>query len=192
MLIELGNRTSQRIQVLFWGEFLFTTGMATILLLQALPLVSFAATATGVGAAALYALAAYRFLARMFARESILLSVTDISLIKKTPFGSRVRSYKWGSISPLFYWGAPQKTDHPMKGQSFDYFGFDTHEHLIQQLHNEGNLYFNHDCEAIHFAAGVYSWNAEEMVSMMKLFAGDNLRLGPELTHIIKNQEIDS
>ena len=38
LLITLGNRTNGRIRALYFVEFMFTMAMATIFLLQALPL----------------------------------------------------------------------------------------------------------------------------------------------------------
>lgn len=186
LLIELGNRTEQRIQVLFWGEFLFTTGMATILLLRSLPLNGGWMNGTiGILSAALYIVAAYRFLVRMFSKENILLTDDSIALINETPFRTHTRHFPWQGIGPLLYIGAPEKTDHPLKGKSFDYFGFDTHEHLIQRLHHNGNLCFRYEGYPVHFARGVFSWNAEEMISMMQLFAGDKFQLSNELQQLL-------
>jgi hypothetical protein len=84
--------------------------------------------------------------------------------------------------------GKDVKTDHPLKGQSFDYFGFDTHEQLVQNLHQEGNLciYFYH--QQVRFGKGVYLWHAEELVQMMKLFAGESLKLGAEWKYLMHEQ----
>lgn len=192
LLIELGNRTESRIQVLFWAEFLFTSGMATILLMQAMPLTSLFDIFISICSSALYIVASYRFLVRMFSKEMILLNEYDIVLVRKTIFAARQRHFSWSGISPLYYIGQVQKTAHPLKGNSFDYFGFDTHEHLIQRLHHEGNLYFYYGGQPIHFARNIYSWHAEEMIGMMKLFAGDKLRLAPELQIILKSESVDN
>jgi hypothetical protein len=91
----------------------------------------------------------------------------------------------------LHYEGKGAKTDHPLKGKCFDYFGFETQEHLIQSLHHDGNMYFDTIEGRIYFAAGVYSWDAEEMVQMMKLFIGPVLKLGPEWKEMLQEQEFD-
>jgi hypothetical protein len=51
---------------------------------------------------------------------------------------------------------------------------------MIQSLHDQGNLYFETYEGRVYFAAGVYSWTAEEMVQIMKLYTGSALQLGPE------------
>lgn len=181
LLIKLGNRIQPRIRVLFWSEFLLTLGMATIFLMQALP------TSGNVlhwlacfGAGVLYLLASYRFFSRMYYNESIVLDPEYITIINGTPFSQKIRRYEWKDMGALHYVGKTAKTDHPLKGNCFDYFGFETQEHLIQNLHNEGNMYFNYAGFAVRFAKGVYSWDAEEMVGLMKIYAGSHLRLGPE------------
>ena len=82
LLITLGNRTSGRIRALYLAEFVFTMGMATIFLLQALPLNhNFAHWAACTGASLIYLLAANRFLARMFFNERLLLDQQSFTII---------------------------------------------------------------------------------------------------------------
>jgi len=97
--------------------------------------------------------------------------------------------YDWEELGTLHYIGKGAKTDHPLKGKCFDYFGFDTQEKVVQDLHHDGNLYFEYKGIPVRFARGIYSWHAEEIVNMIRLFAGSSLRLGPEWQNIM--QEID-
>ncbi len=173
-------------------ELFFTTTMATIFLLQSLPFNhNFMHWAAGIGASMLYLLAAHRFLARIFLTERILLEQHTFTLIRKTIFSQQVRRYDWRHIGLLHYEGMPAKTDHPLKGKSFDYFGFETQEHLIKNLHHEGNLYFDTVEGRVYFASGVYSWNAEELVQIMKLYMGASLQLAPEWKEMLQEQEFD-
>ncbi|MCD6010567.1 MAG: hypothetical protein K0Q79_429 [Flavipsychrobacter sp.] len=187
LLIKLGNRTQPRIRALYVIEFLVTTGMATVFLVQSLPFkhnfVNWTAT---IGASVLYLLSLYRFLARIFFSERIMLDQHTLTLVKKTIFAQQVRRFEWRRIGMLHYEGKGTKTDHPLKGKCFDYFGFETHEHLIQSLHHDGNLYFDTLEGRVYFAAGVYSWDAEEMVQMMKLYIGASLQLGPEWKEMLQ------
>jgi hypothetical protein len=190
LLIDLGNRVEPRIKILFFAEFLVTSGMATIFLLQSLPLSGNAGHWIAcIGSATLYFLASWRFLSRVFFKEKILIDKQDITIIRLGFLHRQVRHYGWRHIGPLHYAGKEVKTDHPLKGRSFDYFGFETQEHLIQSLHHNGNLYFNFGDHPVRFARGVYSWDAEEMVRMMQLYAGNTLRLGPEWQQIMQEQE---
>jgi hypothetical protein len=164
--------------------------MATILLIKSYPFThALLDGITGIGAAALYLLAANRFLSRIFFSEHLLIDQFSLTIVRKWAFTRQVRRYNWRQIGALHYEGKGAKTDHPLKGKCFDYFGFETQEHLIQSLHDEGNLYFDTFEGRVYFAAGVYSWNAEEMVQIMKLYIGSSLQLGPEWKEMLMEEE---
>ena len=189
LLIELDNRINSRIKALFWAEFLLTVGMATIFIVEAFVASdSYLNFIAAIAATILYFIAAYRFLSRMFLNEKLLLDKEHLLIITNTPFSKKIKTYKWQNIGPLHYIGKTPKTDHPLKGSSFDYLGFDTQEHLIQSLHHEGNMYFNYEGEQVPFAKSVYSWDAEEMIQMMKIFSGSKLKLGPEWQQMLVHE----
>ncbi len=194
LLISLGNRTEPRIKMLFLAEFLLTSGIATVFLLRSMPLsAGLSNVITCIGSAMLYLLSAYRFLSRIFFSEKIIVDKQYLTIVQHSFFMRNISRYKWRYMGPLHYIGKEVKTDHPLKGKCYDYFGFETQEHLIQSLHHSGNLYFNYgDDLAVRFARGVYSWDAEEMVRMIHLFSGPSvLRLGPEWEQMLQEQEVD-
>ncbi|RYZ53170.1 MAG: hypothetical protein EOP49_07865 [Sphingobacteriales bacterium] len=186
LLIRLGNRTETRIRILFCLEFIVTMGMATIFLIR-----SFHASSdllhwmVSCGAMLLYGLAAYRFFSRMFFSEELLITDQSISIIRKTPFSYVREDHHWEQVGTLHYPDRETKTDHPLKGNCFDYFGFDTQEKLVQRLHHDGNLMFIGTDKEVRFARGIYSWHAEELIRMIRLYAGSKLRLGEEWKQLI-------
>jgi hypothetical protein len=191
LLIKLGNRTHSRIRAIYFIEFIFTAGMATVFLFLSLPLrVNFVHLTATLGASSLYLLAAHRLLARLFFTEQLLLDSHSLTIIRKSIFSQTATRFEWNNIGVLHYEGKGKKTDHPLKGKYFD-IGFETHEHLIQTLHHEGNLYVDSPEGRIYFAAGVYSWDAEEMVQIMKMYTGPSLQLGPEWKEMLQEQELD-
>ncbi len=193
LLITLGNRTQARIKILFWAEFLFTTGMATIFLKEAFDFTgSILKTGSVVAAALLYLVASYRFFSRILYTEKIFLDQESMTIVQRTPFTLVNRSYKWADIGPIHYVGKTTKTDHPLKGNCYDYFGFETQERLIQNLHHDGNLYFNHLGYPVRFGKCVYSWDAEEMMRMMQLYAGASIKFGPEWKAMLQEMEWDN
>jgi hypothetical protein len=192
LLIELGNMAEPRMRILYSGELLFTAGTATVLLFHSFRFTNaWLSWGFTILAASLYALAIYRFLVRMYGTEQIVLNEESITLIRKTPFTMQIRSFPWSGLSPLYYHRKSEKTAHPLKGSTFDYWGLDAHENFVQRLHHDGNLHFRYNGQAVYFARGVYSWHAEEMVYMMKLYAGKQLRLGPEWQQLLKSQQVD-
>lgn len=192
LLITLGNRTNKRVRALYLAEFLFTAGMATIFLLQSVPLNHNFIHWTGcIGSSLIYVLAANRFLSRIFFTERLLLDQYSFTIVRKSLFSQNIKRYDWRQTGALHYEGKGKKTDHPLKGFCYDYLGFETQEQLIQTLHNDGNLYFETNEGRVYFAPGVYSWDAEEMVQMMKIYIGSSLQLGPEWKEMLQEQEFD-
>jgi hypothetical protein len=190
LLIDLGNRTEPRIRIIYCIEFLITIGIATILLLKSLTLqFNWLNFTTSACIGLVYLLAAYRLLSRMFYKEQIFVTADTFSIIRKTIFSKSTATYEWKRMGLLHYAVKEKKTDHPLKGKNFDYFGFDAQEQIVQELHHEGNLYFEYNNIPVRFARGIYSWHAEEIVNMIRLFSGPALQLGPEWKNLM--QEID-
>lgn len=193
LLINLGNRIEPRIKALFWIEFLLTVGWATIFMVRAIPLHGdIMNTLECTGAVILYLLASYRFLSRIFYSEKLIVRLHVLEIVTRTPFSYKARIFEWKHMGPLHYVGQEKKTDHPLAGKCYDYYGFETREKLIHRLHNEGNMYFNYGGFPIRFGRGVYSWTAEEVVNMMKLYVGNRLLLGPEWEQMVQEHEIDN
>jgi hypothetical protein len=190
LLIDLGNRIEPRIRIIYCIEFLVTLGIATIFLLQSYKLqdnwLHFIAS---VALSLLSLLAVYRFASRMLYKEQIVITDAHFTIIKRTPFRSNTASYDWETMGALHYRGKDAKTDHPLKGKNFDYFGFDAQEHLVQDLHHDGNLYFEYDGLPVQFARGIYSWHAEEIVRMIRLHSGTLLQLGSEWKYLMQEMK---
>lgn len=190
LLIDLGNRIEPRIRVIYWIEFLTTLGIATIFVLQSYKLqdnwLHFLAS---IALSLLSLVAVYRFLSRMFNSEQIRISDTHFTIIKRSPFTLRTSDYDWEGMGALHYRGKDAKTDHPLKGNSFDYFGFDAQEQLVQDLHHDGNLYFEYNGSPVRFARGIYSWHAEEIVRMIRLYSGTMLQLGAEWKYLMQEMK---
>jgi hypothetical protein len=192
LLIDLGRRLEKKVRILFWAELIITSSMASIFLMTAFPLTrQWTQWATCIGAAILYMLAAWRFLSRIAYREQLVLDNSHFTIIQSTFFRKQVHRYLWSEMGHLHYIGKDKKTDHPLKGKAFDYWGFETHEHVIQQIYQEGNLYFKYNGYSVRFGRNVFSWHAEEIVRIMRLYAGDKLHLGTEWIYMMQEHEWD-
>lgn len=190
--IKLGNRSDFRIRVIYWMEFLIAIGMASIFVLQSLRLDGgWRPWLINMGACTMYAIASYRFFSRMFFYEEIIISQSHFQIVRYTPFARLHQSFDWRLMGPLQYIGKDDKTDHPLKGSCYDYFGFDTQEKLIQDLHHDGNLFFEYRGKPIRFARNIYSWHAEEIVRMIQLYAGHLLVIDESLTIMLQESERD-
>jgi hypothetical protein len=190
--VHLGTRLDPRVRIVYWGEFLIAIGMATIFVSQYFDFKStLLQLFINAGACMLYTIACYRFISRMYFREQLIITPTQFQIIRQTPFSKFHQHFDWQYMSPLRYIGKDRKTDHPLKGGCFDYFGFDTQEKLVQDLHHDGNLYFEYRGVPVRFARGIYTWHAEEIVRMIQLHAGSLLVLDDEWQTILQESEWD-
>ncbi|NDC42888.1 MAG: hypothetical protein EBZ77_15285 [Chitinophagia bacterium] len=191
LTIDIGNRTDKRIRILYLFELLFTTGVAALFFVRTMGIHQYYLQwISAIGASTLVFLAVRRLLLRVFYSETVILDDKYITFVRKNLFAKNVRRYDWRLLGPLHYEGKARKTDHPLKGKYFDYFGFESQEQLIQSLHHEGNLFFDNPGGRLYFAFCVYSWDAEEMVQMMKMYMGVNLTLGPEWQEMLQAHEL--
>ena len=192
LLIDLGHRIEKRVRLLFWAELFITCTMASVFLLMAFGLNrQWIQWTTCIGVSAIYIMAAWRFLSRITYREQIVLDNAHFTIIQSTFFRKQVQHYSWNEMGHLHYIGKDKKTDHPLKGKTIDYWGFEAHEHVIQQIHHEGNLYFKYNGYSVRFGRNIYSWHAEEIVRIMRLYAGDKLHLGTEWIYLMQEHEWD-
>ena len=191
--IELGNRIQPRIRFLFIAEFILMLSIASSFLHEAIPVAgNFTHFMLCIGATIIYMLASYRFISRIFFKESLYITTNAITIVQYSPFYRNTRTFNWNSISPIQYYGKQAKTDHPLKGNSFDYFGFETQEQLIQSLHHKGNLCFVCEEERIYFGRGIYTWDAEKIIRMIKLYVGPVMKLDEELDRMVTEFEQDN
>ncbi len=86
--------------------------------------------------------------------------------------------YELNRISDFQYHGKAKKTDHPLKGGVYDYFGFETNELVIAEVHNEGNLSFLYDNKLVNFGREVYSWDAEKLNELFSQITNNQLQIG--------------
>ncbi len=190
--IVLCSRMDSRVRLLYWFELLMAVSIATIFVLQALFVQHrFWPLLINMGACAIYTIAIYRFLSRTFFKEQLLITPTHFHIIRQTPFSRYHQSFDWQYMSPLRYIGRDRKTDFVLKGEGFDYSAFDRQEQLVQDLHQDGNLYFEYRNRPVRFARGIYIWHAEEIVRMIQLHAGHLLVLDEEWKNILQETEWD-
>ena len=123
-------------------------------------------------------LVCYRYLKRVLQKESVLISRDSLTIINSAFMRKRERPYEISNIAYLNYMGKAKKTDHPLKGQSFDYLGFETQELVIAEVNNEGNLSFMYGDKLISFGRDVYSWDAEKINTILTKVTEGKLSVG--------------
>ena len=139
----------------------------------------------------IYSIIVFRFFKRINNKESILVTPDSLFVINVYLINRKITKYDIGEISSLMYCGVPNKTDHPLKGQSFDYLGFDSQEYVIRNVNNDGNISFVYNQKQINFGKEVYSWDAEKIDGIFNKITGGKLRIG-NITNELSEEGTDN
>ena len=181
--IEFGNKLNNKIKVLFSFEAIggiLAVVFGVFLVLSAMNshngngyfdyLFSYAMIIIG-------AIFFWRYFSRISNKETIFINADTLKIIISSINRKVATEYEISKISDLKYRGKAVKTDHPLKGQSYDYFGFETQELVIAEVHNEGNLSFVYDDKIVCFGRNVYSWDAVEINEILHKITKGHLQI---------------
>lgn len=94
-------------------------------------------------------------------------------------------------VTNMQFRGKQHPTDHPLKGESFDYFGFQTEQELINTVHDEGNLSFDYDGKTVFFGKSVPSWDAEDLAKTIRELTDNRLYIA-NLPENIEESDVSS
>ena len=117
----------------------------------------------------------FRFLNKVFNKESLVITPNALEIIVTNLFNKKSDSFRIANITHLTYTGYQKYVDHPLKGESMDYLGFQTQQEVINTVQDEGNISFFYEGKTVHFGKGVYSWHVEEIEIILREM-GVNLR----------------
>lgn len=182
--IDLGNRVSSRIRRILIGEFLISLAFVLLFSFKAFHHPDrVIGSLEAMGALLIFSIAFYRFISRYFYYEKLILTSQQFSISIKRYFHQSIQTYQWRDMGAIHYSGFDDCTT--MNCESYDCLNFKSQKLLLGDLHQEGNLHFAYQKSlTINFARGVYTWDAEEIIRMIQLFAGDGIQLGKEWEHI--------
>jgi hypothetical protein len=108
-------------------------------------------------------MAAYRFMHAATATEMLHVYGDSIAIINKSLFRERVQRFELDKIHNFRHLPKPDLTDHPLKGQTFDYLGFQTEQKVINEMHGDNRIAFEYEGKTLLFGKEIYSWDFREM-----------------------------
>ena len=88
------------------------------------------------------AIAFYRFINKATESERLFANEERIDILVSGLFKMQKRSFLISGISEFKFLEKERYEPHPLKGESFDYLGFQTEQAVIQDLHSEGRVSF--------------------------------------------------
>lgn len=108
-------------------------------------------------------IASFRFINKALMTEKIYINKTELRLILKSFFGSKVQIFDRKKISDFRHLAKPDLTRHALAGDTFDYLGFDTQQKMINEMHGDNRLAFDYNGKTVTFGDNIYSWHFEEL-----------------------------
>ncbi len=165
-LIRIGNSLNGRVKILFLIQFIAYLGgfaMFFIWFLLLLDSTSIFLLLFTLGVSFVFLIAALRYLNRATEREEILVSPDQITISNITIRKKKTNSYNIADISDLHQDPPVTYTDHPLKGESFDYMGFAARDKELQTVNDEGRMHFTYRGKTIRFGKGIASWDARDI-----------------------------
>jgi len=134
----------------------------TIILLMIFPLVLF--------------LAAYRFANKAVQTEKLIVNKKQLTLVRAGLFSSKKSTYDISHIENFRHLDKPKISKHPLAGDSFDYNGFQTGQHLANELHGDNRIAFDYKGSTIKFGENIYSWDYNQLEVILYDITGNDLR----------------
>jgi len=125
---------------------------------------------------AVLCIAAYRFFKKAFLSEKLFVNEEVLEIIVKSLFTKKRQIFELNKIFDLRFNDKPKYEDHPLKGESFDYLGFQTEQQVIQGLAAEGRLSFEYDGKKVFFGENLFSWDFDEIEGILHGGRGNSNR----------------
>ena len=118
----------------------------------------------------------YRFAKRAAESEQLYIDKEKFEIIRKNFLKKSVLYFELSEISHFKFHERPKFSPHPLKGETFDYLGFQTEQQVISDVHTEGRISFMYKGKEIKFGKDLYSWNFEELEMLLYDVTGNDFR----------------
>lgn len=118
----------------------------------------------------------YRFINKATESEKIFVNKERLDIIVSRLFKVDRRSFLLANISDFRLLEKERFEPHPLKGETFDYLGFQTEQQVIQDLHSEGRASFVYNGRQVRFGKELVSWEFNELEVLLYELTGNDFR----------------
>lgn len=126
---------------------------------------------------AVFTVAFYRFAKRATSYEELYIDSKQLKIIRGSYFGSTKVAIELDRILGIDHLDKPDLTDHPLKGASFDYLGFQTEQKVISEMHGDNRIRVQYDDNEYYFGTDVYSWEFDQIRDIIDGVRGSDFKL---------------
>ena len=123
-----------------------------------------------------FAIGFYRFINKATETEKLFVNKQRLDIMTSSLFKTEKRSFLLADISDLKILEKERYESHPLKGETFDYLGFQTEQQVIQDLHSEGRGSFVYHGRQIRFGKELVSWEFNELEILLYDLTGNDFR----------------
>ncbi len=127
-------------------------------------------------AAIAFFIAFYRFITRAMEVEIFFVNKQRLDIILASFFKTDRRSFLLADISDFKFLEKDRYEPHPLKGETFDYLGFQTEQQVIEDLHSEGRVSFVYYGRQVRFGKELFSWEFDELEVLLYDLTGNDFR----------------
>lgn len=127
-----------------------------------------------------FAIGFYRFINKATEQEALLVTRENLDIIVSALLKSETRSFLVKEIGGFRFLEKEQYSPHPLKGETFDYLGFQTEQQVIQDLHSEGRAAFDYRGRQVRFGKSLASWDFNELEVLLYDITGNDFRYTDE------------
>jgi hypothetical protein len=122
-----------------------------------------------------FAIAFYRFFNKATETEKLFVKKNRLEIVNAGFLKMKRKSFIVNEISDLKFNEKEKFEPHPLKGETFDYLGFQTDQQVIQDLHSEGRVSFNYRGSLHRFGKELASWEFNELEDLIYELTGNDL-----------------
>jgi hypothetical protein len=122
-----------------------------------------------------FGIAFYRFFNKATETEKLFVRKNRLDIVNTGFLKIERKSFIVNEISNLKFNEKEKFEPHPLKGETFDYLGFQTDQQVIQDLHSEGRVSFNYRGSLYRFGKELASWEFNELEGLIYELTGNDL-----------------
>lgn len=123
-----------------------------------------------------FAIGFYRFINKATEMEKLFINPQSLVIVNSSLFKVDKKSYLLANISDLKFLEKELYEPHPLKGETFDYLGFQTEQKVIEDLHSEGRVSFLYNGRQVRFGKDLASWDFNNLEVLLYDLTGNDFR----------------
>ena len=121
-------------------------------------------------------IAFYRFINKATEAEKLFVLQDRLEIISSSFLKESKNTYLAEGISDFKFLENDKYEPHPLKGETYDYLGFQTEQHVLHDLHHEGRVSFIYEGRQVRFGKELASWDFNELEVLFYEITGNDFR----------------